>query len=79
MEREYPLFYKCLNQSEWVSLEEAANDLLRLPNENMETYARPILDKNGDIYFIVNEEVSSLVNLDECLKCSDITFPGLKD
>jgi hypothetical protein len=79
METEYPLFYKCLSQSEWDDLEEQANTLLGLPNESMETYSRPILDINKDIYFIVNPEVSDLVDLDECLNPSQITFPGLQN
>lgn len=71
---EYPLYFAC-NLTTWRSLESQANALLGLPNAEKETYSRQFKDANNQIYFIVFEEVASLVNISECLTHEQINWP----
>lgn len=70
---EYPLYYQC-DSTTWKSLESQANALIGLPNAEKETYSKQFKDINDQIYFIVFEEVASLVNLNECLTHDQITW-----
>lgn len=70
----YPLYYLCSHSYIWRELEKQANELLSLPNEERETYSKPFYDNENNIYFIVFEEVVSLVNLNECLTHEQITW-----
>ena len=77
MEKEtinYPLLYPC-TLAGWSGLEKSANLLLGLPNADKETYSQQIKDANGNIYFIVNEEVSELVDLSKCVTFESVQFP----
>jgi hypothetical protein len=73
----YPLLYPCTLEK-WKVLENAANLLLGFPNHEKETYSQKIKDASGNIYFIVNEETSSLLDLGKCLKFEDVEFPKFK-
>lgn len=70
----YPIYFPC-TLAVWKSLESQANALLGLPNAEKETYSKQFKDINNQIYFIVFEEVSSLVNLNECLTHEAIEWP----
>jgi hypothetical protein len=70
----YPLLYPCINAG-WNGLEKSANLLLGFPNEQKETYSQQIKDAKGKIYFVVNEEVSELVDLNKCVTFESIQFP----
>ena len=73
----YPLLYPC-TLAGWNGLEKSANLLHGFPNENKETYSQKIKDINGKIYFIVNEDVSELVDLTKCVRFEDVEFPKLR-
>ena len=70
---QFPLFYPC-TQKQWQELEDKANTLLGFPNEGADNYSTPTVDKNGQYYFCVNPEVSSLVDLSKCVQYSEIKF-----
>jgi hypothetical protein len=71
---EYPLLYPC-SLIGWYNLERNANLLLGFPNENKETYSQQIIDVYNNVYFIVNPETSSLVNLNDCVTFDEVEFP----
>lgn len=75
-ETQYPLYYPCTNAG-WNGLEKSANLLLGLPNENKETYSKKMVDAKGNIYFLVNEETRSLVDLNSCLRFDEIQWPKM--
>lgn len=66
---EYPIFVPC-DEANWAMFEKQANNLLGLPSNKKETYSNPFKDKNGQIYFIVNEDVANLFK-DESGELSD--------
>jgi hypothetical protein len=76
-EIKYPLLYPC-TLAGWKGLEKSANLLLGFPNEDKETYSQQVKDIKANIYFIVNEEVSELVDLTQCVKFEDVEFPKFK-
>ncbi len=71
---QYPLFYKCSTQSEWAGLNNQANELLGFSNELAQSYSTPIIDKDGKHWFVVNPEVSELVDLNLCKPYETIQF-----
>jgi hypothetical protein len=71
----YPCFYACKNESEFQSLDTQACELLDFPNAGATDYCNQLVDINGIIYFTVNAEVSSLVDLEKCVPYEDIVLP----
>jgi hypothetical protein len=49
--------------------------LLDFPNAGATDYCNPIVDINNVYYFIVNPEVSSLVDLTKCVPYDEIILP----
>lgn len=70
---EYPLFVP-VDQINWLNYENQANKLLGLPNSEKETYSSKFIDANGQIYFIVNEEISQLFMNENGELSEQITF-----
>ena len=70
----YPLYYKCINQTEWQNLNNAANELLGFANDKAQNYSNPIIDINNKYWFVVNSEVVSLVDLTKCKEYAEIEF-----
>jgi hypothetical protein len=75
----YPLFYQCSTQAEFNQLNQQAGQLLGMPNEDTEQYAKPIIDKHGNYWFVVNPEVVSLVDVDDCVNFDQIEFEQLNN
>jgi hypothetical protein len=71
----YPCFYPCKNEAEFESLDTQACELLDFPNAGASDYCNQLVDINGIIYFTVNAEVSSLVDLEKCVPYEDIVLP----
>jgi hypothetical protein len=71
----YPCFFACKNESEFQSLDTQACELLDFPNAGASDYCNQLVDINGIIYFTVNAEVSSLVDLEKCVPYEDIVLP----
>jgi hypothetical protein len=71
----YPCYYPCKSESHFESLDTQACELLDFPNEGAKNYCNPIIDVNGVYYFIVNPEVSSLVDLTKCVPYDEIILP----
>jgi hypothetical protein len=71
----YPCFFACKNESEFQSLDTQACELLDFPNAGASDYCNQLVDINGIIYFTVNAEVSSLVDLGKCVPYEDIVLP----
>jgi hypothetical protein len=71
----YPCFYPCKNEEEFESLDTQACELLDFPNAGASDYCNQLVDINGIIYFTVNAEVSSLVDLGKCVPYEDIVLP----
>lgn len=69
----FPLFFKC-SLEQFEALNNQANELLKLPNEGTENYAKPIIDKNKDCWFLVNQDTSELVDLNKCVVFEKIIF-----
>jgi len=74
MEQVYPTYYPCIDYKEWETLNEQASEMLGYADENALTYSMPIIDKNGVHHFIVNQEVSELVDLNKCIDFEQIEF-----
>jgi hypothetical protein len=73
---QYPLFFNCGTKASWTMLNKKANTLLGYPDTDLAlTYSNPIIAANGDYYFIVNPEVSELVDLTKCVEYSEIVLP----
>ena len=70
---QFPQFLPC-TESKWQELNAAADELLGFPNEGAETYSTPVVDKNGQFYFMVQPETASLVYLSKCVQYSEIKF-----
>jgi hypothetical protein len=66
-----PKYFKC-SKTKFNSLLKNANALLGFGNELAENYCNPIIDKHGNYYFIVNEEVLSLVDYNKCITFEEI-------
>jgi len=75
---QYPLFFNCGSQAAWEEKNKAANVLLGLGNAGADNYSNPIIDANGDHWFVVNPEVSSLVDLTLCVDYDKIVLPENK-
>ncbi len=73
----YPVLYPCTFVG-WNGLEKSANLLLGFPNDENETYSQQIKDTSGNIYFVINEEVSELVDLSKCVTFDSVEFPKFK-
>jgi hypothetical protein len=71
----YPCFFACKNEAEFQSLDTQACELLDFPNAGATDYCNQLVDINGIIYFTVNAEVSSLVDLEKCVTYEDIVLP----
>lgn len=69
---QYPLFFNAGSKANWEALNEQADAMLGYSNDGAETYSNPIIDKQGDYWFTVNEEVSKLVNLQDCVNYNEI-------
>jgi len=74
METTYPTYYPCSTPDEWKELNDKASEKLGYADENAQTYSMPIIDKNGTYHFIVNQEVSELVDLGKCIDFDKIEF-----
>lgn len=72
-EIQYPLFYPC-TLTQFNELNKQANELLGFPEGGTENYAKPLIDDTKQVYFIVNSEVSSLVDLAKCVTFDKLTF-----
>lgn len=72
---QYPLFFNCGSQAAWEEKNQAANVLLGLGNAGADNYSNPIVDANGDHWFVVNPEVAELVDLSSCKEFSEIILP----
>lgn len=73
----YPVFYPTTKKG-WTALNSQADALLGFASEGANTYSSPIIDKFGKYFFIVNPEVSELVQLDKCVEYSTIQFETIK-
>jgi len=74
MEQVYLTYYPCITPNEWKELNDLASAKLGYADENAQTYSMPIIDKNGTYHFIVNQEVSELVDLEKCIEFEQIEF-----
>lgn len=74
-QQQYPVFYKAGSKLAWESINNQANQLLGYASDGAETYSSPIIDIDGQYWFLVNPEVSSLVVLSECLPFESIVLP----
>ena len=75
---QYPIFYPCADEAEFQSLDTQACELLGYPDAGATDYANPIIDVNGDYWFIVNPEVVSLFTKEQlamCVPYEDIILP----
>ena len=77
-QQQYPVFYKAGSKLAWESINNQANQLLGYASDGAETYSKPIIDVDGNYWFLVNQEVSSLVELLDCVLYEEIKLPILK-
>lgn len=71
--QQYPTFFKAGTKANWTALNNQANTLLGFPEDGLaENYSNPIIDNNNKYWFVVNPEVSSLVDLTECVPYENI-------
>jgi hypothetical protein len=68
-----PKYFKC-SKTKFNSLLKQANKLLGYGNDLADNYCNPTIDKYGNYYFIVNEEVLSLVDYELCIPFEEIEF-----
>ena len=74
----FPCFYPCADEAEFQSLDTQACELLGYPDAGATDYANPIIDINGDYWFIVNPEIVSLFTEEQlamCVPYEDIILP----
>ena len=74
----FPIFYPCADEAEFQNLDTQACELLGYPDAGATDYANPIIDINGDYWFIVNPEIVSLFTeeqLEMCVPYEDIILP----
>jgi hypothetical protein len=75
---EFPVYYKTDKQG-FEELLNEANLQLGLPDGNgNDNYCNPIIDINGEYWFMVNLEVANLVDLSECFTAESINFPNVE-
>lgn len=67
----FPLYFKCASKAQFETLNQSAAVLI-----GSDSYQQPLIDAAGDYWFIVNSEVSSLVNLEVCVNFDSIVFPS---
>ena len=67
----FPLFFKCLSKAHFDELNADAAALI-----SSERYQVPLVDIEGKYWFIVNSEVSSLVDVAKCVPFDSIQFPS---
>ena len=67
----FPVYYKCISKFHFEELNAEAAELI-----NSDSYQQPLIDANNQYWFIVNSEVSSLVNLEVCVNFDSIVFPS---
>jgi hypothetical protein len=72
--QQYPVFFKVVTKSAWVTLNQKADNILGYGNLSANTYSKPIIDQLGKYYFIVNQEVSELVDLSLCVPYESIAL-----
>lgn len=73
---EFPVYYKTDKQG-FEELLNEANLQLGLPDGNgNDNYCNPIIDINGDYWFMVNLEVANLVDISKCFTAESINFPN---
>jgi hypothetical protein len=70
--QQYPTFFKAGTKAAWNTLNKAADKKLGYGNDVAETYSQPIIDSNGKYWFVVNDEVSDLVDLSLCVSYESI-------
>ena len=68
-----PKYFKC-TKAQFETLLSQANTLLGFGNDLAENYCNPIIDKFGNYYFVVNQEVLSLVDYSKCIPFEEIQF-----
>ena len=68
-----PKYFKC-TKAQFETLLSQANTLLGFSNDLAENYCNPIIDKFGNYYFVVNQEVLSLVDYNKCIPFEEIQF-----
>ena len=74
----FPCFYPCADEAEFQNLDTQACELLGYPDAGATDYANPIIDINGDYWFIVNPEILSLFTEEQlamCVPYEDIILP----
>lgn len=74
----YPLFFNAGSKSAWEELNQKANELLGLASDGADNYSNPIIDKDGNHFFVVNPEVAELIEIAECVEYDKIIFPSNK-
>lgn len=72
-EIEYPLYVPC-DKINWAIYENSSNKILGLPNDEKETYSKPFKDVKGQIYFIVDKDVSEIFKDESGYLSQQITF-----
>lgn len=65
------LYFNCKTKTKFNNKERLCRDLLGLPNEGAEIYAKPLIDINGDYYLIINNEVASIITETELAACKE--------
>jgi len=74
----YPVFFNAGTKAKWTALNKKADLLLGYESEGASTYSSPIIDENSNYFFIVNPEVSELVDLSLCVEYDSIKFAPVK-
>jgi hypothetical protein len=75
-----PKYFKC-SKTKFNSLLKGANALLGFGNELAENYCNPTIDKYGNYYFIINQEVLhhfTQAELDSAVDYESIVLPEIK-
>ena len=75
----FPTFLNVGTKTAWTALNKKANTLLGFPDDELASnYSNPIIDINSNYWFVVNPEVSSLVDLSLCVDYDKIVLPENK-
>ena len=72
------LYLNCNTLANFEDKEHLCCELLGLPNEGAEHYAKPLIDINGNHWLIINNEVQSILSeaeLAQCVEFSTIQLP----
>ncbi len=76
---QFPQFLNVGTKTAWTALNKKANTLLGYPDTDLAlTYSNPIIDIKSNYWFIVNSEVSDLVDLTKCVDYDKIVLPPSK-